>query len=385
MRWPLGYVAFTLGFKAWADPVVPVVDVFAQTEGGYFCIKIPSITTLPDNSLMALGEARFGDCGDFTKTDLVMKTSRDGITWSPLRVLHTGPGAADTVGNAAPVVVDDREHQISTIVVPFCVNNSKVLITRSHDLGKTWTPATDITENATLPAWKWVGLGPPAGLQLRSGRLVIPSYHTVVDPAIDDGLVSKGHALLSDDHGMSWRLSSDRDYGGDYLPNEAQAVELSRGRVASFSRLGIVPKATTYSYKRVRSVSSDGGEHWEKTELLETLDEPWAGCQGSTISCPLQSNLYGRLVYAGPVNPGQFRTMMSIYTSDDEGATWQNHSLVDPGSSGYASLAWLQQRRQPRRLALLYERSQISKGTTTLPTHLSLATLPDPCTAEALV
>jgi len=279
------------------------------------------------------------------------------------------------VGNAAPVVVGK-----TSIVIPFNVNNTKVLLTRSDDLGKTWTTPIDISQSTTLPNWKWVGLGPPAGLKLRSGRLVVPAYHTTVyepyGPGGDDGCYSKGHAMLSDDGGRTWRISIDHDYGGVYLPNEAQAVELSGGRVASFSRAGIGPNDKTYSYRRLRSVSSDGGEHWEHTEQLETLAEPWAGCEGSTISCRNS----GRLLFAGPINPGRDRIMMSIYISDDEGRTWKNHSLVDPGSSGYSSLAWV-----GPHLGLFYERSRVAKDTKTLPGNMSFAVLPDPCSVNVIV
>jgi len=161
-----------------STPVVPIVDVFARNENGYFCIKIPSLTTLQDGSLLAMGEARYHNCEDWTKTDLVYKTSQDGITWSQLKVLHSGPGPADTIGNAGPVVVGE-----ANIVVPFCVNNTKVMLIRSNDLGHTWNTPSDISSNATLPNWKWVGLGPPSGLKLKSGRLLIPAYHTTVyDP-----------------------------------------------------------------------------------------------------------------------------------------------------------------------------------------------------------
>merc|ERR1712183_167725 len=121
--------------------------------------------------------------------------------------------------------------------------------------------------------------GPPAGLELSSGRLLVPAYHTTLfGPTVDNGLVSKGHALLSDDGGYTWRISLDDAFGGRFLPNEDQAVELSGGRVAIFSRgLG---------FKRTRTESPDFGEHWGKTELVKGLKEPITGCQGSTIACP---------------------------------------------------------------------------------------------------
>lgn len=352
----LGCVAVAEHFPPYSSPVLPVQDVFSRDEGGYYCIKIPYLTALPNGGLMALGEARVGSCSDYTKTDLVMKFSPDGVTWSDLKVFHSSDGDRDTIGNAAPVVVDDD------IVVLFNSNNSKVLMKRSSDLGETWTDAVDISDSTTLPNWKWVGLGPPAGLQLSNGRLLIPAYNTAIfPPTVDNGLISKGHALLSDDKGLTWRISADHSFGGLYMPNEDQAVELSGGRVAIFSRgLG---------KRRTRTVSEDWGEHWGKTELLHDLKEPITGCEGSTIACPDGK----RLIYAGPVNWPLFRDKMSIYTSDDEGEHWDKFMLVDPGASAYSALAW-----RGDELGLLYERSD-KLQIVFEPDHISYAALPNPC------
>jgi sialidase-1 len=185
-------------------PVVPVVDVFSRNEGGYYCIKIPSLTVLANGQLLALGEARVGSCSDYTKTDLILKTSDDnGGSWSALRVLYAANKSTagnGTIGNAAPVVAANGD-----IVVPFCEDNKKVWMTRSTDNGVTWSTPVDLTALATLPTWKWVGLGPPSGLRLKSGRLLFPGYHTeIFNGTIDNGLVSKGHVLLSDDGGFRY-------------------------------------------------------------------------------------------------------------------------------------------------------------------------------------
>ena len=54
----------------------------------------------------------------------------------------------------------------------------------------------------TLPEWKWVGLGPPSGLLLKSGRVLIPAYHSTVPN--DNGELSYGHTMISDDDGVTW-------------------------------------------------------------------------------------------------------------------------------------------------------------------------------------
>lgn len=314
--------------------------------------------------MIAWGEARKNGCSDYTKTDLIMKRSQDGKNWSKLEVFHSGEGSVDTVGNAAPIVFGNN------IVVLFNLNNSKVLKKTSKDLGKTWTDAVDVTASTTQPNWKWVGLGPPAGLRLKSGRLLIPAYHT--NYTWDNGLISKGYALLSDDDGETWRMSADHAFGGKYYPNEDQAVELPGGRVAIFSRaLGTL---------RTRTESPDGGEHWGPTEVLKTLPGPLVGCEGSTIACPDGK----RILYSGPVAHnlstllvGRFQ--MAIYTSDDLGHTWKQHQMVDPGCSAYSAMTW-----HGKELGLLYERCDFFRHGFD-PNEISFVPLSNPCGSESSV
>jgi hypothetical protein len=43
----------------------------------------------------------------------------------------------------------------------------------SSDDGLTWGSMVDITKTVVLPAWSFIGTGPPGGIQLPSGRLII--------------------------------------------------------------------------------------------------------------------------------------------------------------------------------------------------------------------
>lgn len=50
----------------------------------------------------------------------------------------------------------------------------------STDDGVTWGNMVDISEMVVLPAWSFVGTGPPGGIQLPTGRLIICMYSTHV-------------------------------------------------------------------------------------------------------------------------------------------------------------------------------------------------------------
>ena len=49
----------------------------------------------------------------------------------------------------------------------------------SKDAGHTWSNATYITAQATVKTWSWIATGPPQGLQLPSGRLLISADHII--------------------------------------------------------------------------------------------------------------------------------------------------------------------------------------------------------------
>ena len=68
------------------------------------------------------------------------------------------------------------------IILAFCRNNKDVLTMESTDDGLTWGNMVDITETVVLPAWGFIGTGPPGGIQLPSGRLIIcmTTYYVVL-------------------------------------------------------------------------------------------------------------------------------------------------------------------------------------------------------------
>ena len=281
--------------------------VFTHGEGGYFCIKIPSILTTSQGTLLAFGEARMFSCSDYTQTDIVYKRSTDqGQTWSDMKILYRGNASGDSydrVGNIAPVQLTSNQR----ILIPFCKNNLFILQTYSDDDGLTFSPPQTVP-NVTRPEWTWVGLGPPAGLLLQSGRLLIPSYYSMTPD--DNGLISTGYAMLNDHDGQidRWYL------GGEFslethFPNECQAVEL----LPQANRIFI--NSRSIGTKRIGSYSDDGGLTFTKVTVLNNLIQTITGCQGSTVYQPTT----GRLFYTGLAETSFIRTNLSLYISSDQG------------------------------------------------------------------
>ena len=88
----------------------------------------------------------------------------------------------------------------------------------SNDEGATWAGPANLTKSVNQREWNRIIPGPGVGIQLRSGRLMIPCNHVV-------GRMNTDHVIYSDDHGKSWRLGGSTEGKTD----EDQIVELADG------------------------------------------------------------------------------------------------------------------------------------------------------------
>jgi sialidase-1 len=315
-------------------PVPDDIVVYSRGKGGYWCIKIPYLFTTFAGTLLALGEGRMQTCSDYAWTDLVIKRSTDnGRTWSPLQILHsnsTNP-STNVIGNAASV----QDRNSSRILMPFCRNNKEAWMMYSDDDGVTWSEP-ELIEGVTQPAWTWVGTGPPGALQLRTGRLIVPSYHSTVPNG--NGEFSEDHVMYSDDAGKTWQLGGSWNFGVQF-PNECQGVELPDGTL--FINVPGLGTAMIGAY------STDGGLTVPRVEQISTLIQPLIGCQGSTLLHPQMGVVY----FSGLHETSVLRYNLSMHRSYDLGQTWEAYEIVDAGATAYGSLSLLSNGS----IALLYE------------------------------
>lgn len=296
-------------------------DLFVSGTDGYKAFRIPAMVVTKSGAILAFCEARKSSFSDKGNIDLVLKRSTDqGKTWSaPQLVVDDGD---DTAGNPCPVV--DRDS--GDIVLPFCRNNKEVFVTRSSDEGKTWSKPTNITDQVTQPRWTWYATGPGHGIQLRSGRLLIPCDHKLDNATKEQVELYISHVIYSDDHGKTWKI------GGILEPktNECQALELSDGSVYLNIR--------SYEGRNRRAIahSRDGGETFSPIVLDDALIEP--KCQASLLR--LSSSREGgknRILFANPASTE--RKNMTVRLSYDEGKTWPVSKVLNPGKSVYSELA----------------------------------------------
>ena len=187
-------------------------DLWVSGEGDYHTYRIPALVLTGSGRILAFCEGRRESRSDTGQIDLLLRTSEDdGLTWTDGIVVVTEAGM--TCGNPCPVV----DHKAGRVVLTFCRNIGDigetpitegkgpraVWSTYSDDDGGTWSPPADVTDEAKDPAWTWYATGPGHGIQLPSGRLIVPCDHMVgvyFDRKADP---YHSHVILSDDGGTS--------------------------------------------------------------------------------------------------------------------------------------------------------------------------------------
>lgn len=185
-------------------------DVFYPGLGGYPCFRIPSLVEAPGgDGLLALAEGRRGGCGDFAGPhDLLSRRWRRGDAgWGPLTTVASVDvppfESGDALWNPC-AVVDGRSGDYVVLFnrAPAALNNPQALmsdpyaretfVTRSHDGGKSWLVASNITAQTQSREWIGNSLAPGRGIELaggvaEAGTLVMPGYHGVLGDAKQEG------------------------------------------------------------------------------------------------------------------------------------------------------------------------------------------------------
>jgi sialidase-1 len=319
------------------------IDLFVSGEDGYHTYRIPALIRTRKGTLLAFCEGRRGSADDSGDIDILLRRSTDGgRNWSAPRLIQDlGP---DTIGNPCPVV--DRRTGVVHLMLTSNPGNvterqildqsvklsRKVWHSASADDGVSWSPLADITGDVKAPAWTWYATGPGVGIQLRSGRLLIPCDHAEAGTR-----AYYSHCVFSDDGGRTWQRGERTP--GDRV-NECQVVELSDGSLLLNMR--------SYHGRNRRAVSRsrDGGRTWSEIGFDEALIEPV--CQASLI------REGGLLLFSNPASVRRER--MTVRASRDEGRTWTRSLLLERGQSAYSCLASVSRNR----FACLYERGEKS-------------------------
>lgn len=342
---------------ATAQPLLEKSDVFPANTNGNARYRIPGIVVTQKGTVLAYSEARRNSSSDWGEIEIHLRRSTDGgKTWAAAKhIAHhgarlernphqkkVGGKKEQTVNNPVAIV----DHDTGAIEFLYCINYARCYAMRSTDDGLTWSTPVDVT--ATFESfrkhydWKVIATGPGHGIQLKSGRLVVPIWLAYGKEG--DHAPSAAATIYSDDHGKTWlagemAVPNEGEFGN---PNETMLAELSNGSVI------LVTRNVSKPNRKIITLSPNGATGWSKPLFHEQLWEPI--CMSSIVAHPVKP---GTLIYSSPhtlkldkdaketpAGHGK-RENLSIQLSHDDGKTWPASKTLDAGPSAYSDLAML--------------------------------------------
>jgi hypothetical protein len=299
-----------------------------------------AVAALPDGSLYML-YGSFEGASDYDHANLIERRSYDGgIRWTERRVLMTPPaGSLNVMSTSLAMLQDGR--LAAVYLHKRSKKDCRPCFMTSGDGGGTWTEPVGMVAKAGY----YVGNNDRL-VQLSGGRLLMPvARHADIDGDPFDVWCG---CVISDDLGRTWRRGkkeikiekrnviwpklidktrpeTTRDIKvGRAACQEPGVVELSDGRVMMWCR-----SPGGYAF---RAFSEDGGETWSPFKAITEFAMP---CGPQSIKClPGSKRLI--MLYNDregiPYNVGQWgwRRPLTIAVSDDDGATWRRHGLLEP-------------------------------------------------------
>jgi sialidase-1 len=334
--------AYSLSSVALPAQEIKFTDLFPKKEG-VACYRIPALVRAPNGDLITAIDERIPSCADLRDNkniNIVIRRSSDhGKTWSPIEKLldyPEGQSASDP-----SMIVDQITNTVFLFFNHMDLNKESQVYylkyIKSIDNGKTWSDPIDITSEISKPQWhkdfKFITSG--RGIQTQKGTLI----HTLVN--LDHGL----HLFKSEDHGNSWQIVDRPLIPG----NESKIVELSDGSWMVNSRLN------RKGFRQIH-ISDDQGKTWS-SRPDSTLVDP--GCNAGIIrwDIPHPSAQKSILIFVNAQHKTE-RKNLTLSISKDDGKTWSSQMSIYQGSAAYATICQLQNSD----IGIVFEKDEYSQN-----------------------
>ncbi|XP_054830466.1 sialidase-3-like [Eublepharis macularius] len=357
------------------------VTLFRQESPDGLTYRIPALLCLShESTFLAFAEERSTFRNVDAKFLVMRRGQKEGtsVQWGPQESLMTAMLPDHRTMNPCPVYEQEsgkvflffncvKNHVTEEQQITTGRNAAKLCYVFSQDGGRTWSQLTDLTDQVIgdeLGNWATFAVGPGHGVQLRSGRLVIPAYAYYIHK--HDSSTPPAHSIephcftfYSDDGGQHWTRGH---LAMRLQTTECQVAELIRQDETQV----LYCNARTSQKYRAEAFSRDDGKRFEKS-FLGMLSEPPQGCQGSVVSFTPSlppsdldlttmlgeltpfPNIHLRLtlktakkwlVFSHPTSTKKC-VDLGIYlnTSPLEKGTWKTPWVIYEGPSGYSDLA----------------------------------------------
>lgn len=325
------YFLLIIRGKIWGEWMLRYKDIFVSGTSGYHTFRIPSLIAAKNGDLLAFCEGRRDGNGDSGVIEILLRRSQDGgENWSPIKCVWANH--PNTCGNPCPVL-DQTTGLISLLMTHNlgCDAESEIIdstskgtrtvhLSRSIDNGLNWSTPANITSTTKKEDWTWYATGPGAGIQLITGRLLIPCDHI---EAISKRYYS--HVIISDDGGSTWFIGGTTP--NDQV-NECEVAELTNGTLLlNMRNYNRQQRTRAYSY------SEDNGLTWSFISHNPELIEPI--CQASMRRLTVENDSY--LLFSNPANRDN-RVGMTVKLSSNDGQTWSHARELHSGPAAYSCL-----------------------------------------------
>uniref|UniRef100_A0A667XN52 exo-alpha-sialidase n=1 Tax=Myripristis murdjan TaxID=586833 RepID=A0A667XN52_9TELE len=282
------------------SPYFPARSVLFHKEANGVTYRVPALLYLPRSKcFLAFCEERLSP-SDSQAHLLVMRKGtfyRNYVEWEDMRVLGTAHLAGHRSMNPCPVYdeftgtlflffIAVLGHTSESYQLVTGKNVTRLCYISSTDNGDTWSPVTDLTKRVigdTIKEWATFALGPGHGIQLKSGRLLIPAYAYHIDCKECFGqfcqTTPRAFCFHSDTHGRTWRF-------GEPVPGP-ESVECQMVSVDEEDGTNVLYcNARSPLGCRVQALSLDDGAVFQEGQLVQRLVEPRNGCHGSIVGFP---------------------------------------------------------------------------------------------------
>uniref|UniRef100_H3CQL0 exo-alpha-sialidase n=1 Tax=Tetraodon nigroviridis TaxID=99883 RepID=H3CQL0_TETNG len=287
------------------SPYFPARTVLFHKEPSGVTYRVPALLYVSrSRCFLAFCEERLSP-SDSQAHLLVMRKGtfyRNYVEWGDMRVLSTAVLPGHRSMNPCPVYdqftgtlflffIAILGHTSESYQLTTGKNLSRLCFTCSTDDGETWSPVTDLTKKVigdTIKEWATFALGPGHGIQLKSGRLLIPAYTYHIDcrQCFGQLCLTTPHAFCfhSDNHGHTWRFG-EAVPGPDSVECQVVSVDEEDGTNVLYCN------ARSPLGYRVQALSLDDGAVFQEGQLVQRLVEPRNGCHGSIVGFPAPIHL----------------------------------------------------------------------------------------------
>ena len=332
-------------------------------DDGAAAYRIPGLATSNRGSLLTVYDVRYNSSVDLQEhVDVGLSRSTDkGQSWEKMRIpLQFGeygglPKAQNGVGDPS-ILVDTKNGTIWIIALwthgmgnRRAWHNSKagveinetgqLVLTKSNDDGKTWSPPINITKQVKDQSWRLLLQGPGRGITMQDGTLVFPIQF------IDSTAIPFAGIMYSKDSGETWHIHNPARSN----TTEAQVAEIEPG-------LLMLNMRDNRGGSRAISTTHDLGQTWsEHASSRKVLQEPI--CMASLLQVDASDNILKKdiLLFSNP-NSTNERNRITIKASLDGGLSFpeEYQLLLDEEYGwGYSCLTMIDKET----IGILYESS----------------------------